>query len=436
MEPLNTPRTPKQTSATSGKASWYSYYAGYSPDFVADVIRELSPRAHARLIDPWNGAGTTTQVADELGVESVGYDINPVMVVVAKARLLATSQLHPSEASICQNITTGVATEINVRTGDDPLAVWLTDDAAAGVRALESRIRRLLVPNAPHPLLAPESLFDCSQLSCIAAFFYVALFRVVRNALQPFQTSNPTWIKTSTIKEERLALSVENLVEAFATEVAKMVATNTQHIACATVGQGQSAKIAIGNSTALPDSDNSATAVISSPPYCTRIDYAVATRPELAVLGVGADRLRRLRDTMIGTATIPNTLPTISTEWGPTCEGFLSRVADHPSWGSRNYYWKNHLFYFDGIYRSLTEIDRVLIPGGDCVLVVQDSYYKEVHNDLPAVIEEMAAGLGWSIRKRHRYDARTLMARVHPGAKTYRAQARATESVLRFATAM
>ena len=31
-------------------------------------------------------------------------------------------------------------------------------------------------------------------------------------------------------------------------------------------------------------------AVIGSPPYCTRIDYVIATSIELAILGFGKDR--------------------------------------------------------------------------------------------------------------------------------------------------
>ena len=36
------------------------------------------------VCDPWNGAGTTTQVARDLGYSAAGFDLNPVMVVVAE----------------------------------------------------------------------------------------------------------------------------------------------------------------------------------------------------------------------------------------------------------------------------------------------------------------------------------------------------------------
>ncbi|WP_410712175.1 DNA methyltransferase [Bradyrhizobium sp. BEA-2-5] len=43
------------------------------------------------VLDPWNGSGTTTSVANGAGLTAVGIDINPAMAVVAKARLSPTT---------------------------------------------------------------------------------------------------------------------------------------------------------------------------------------------------------------------------------------------------------------------------------------------------------------------------------------------------------
>ena len=47
------------------------------------------------MLDPWNGSGTTTYAAAQLGHSSIWLDLNPVMVIVARARLLS-----PSEADL------------------------------------------------------------------------------------------------------------------------------------------------------------------------------------------------------------------------------------------------------------------------------------------------------------------------------------------------
>ncbi|MDQ0340574.1 tRNA G10 N-methylase Trm11 [Caldalkalibacillus uzonensis] len=40
----------------------------------------------ATVMDPWNGTGTTTDVAEQMGYFAIGLDINPVMVLIAKGR--------------------------------------------------------------------------------------------------------------------------------------------------------------------------------------------------------------------------------------------------------------------------------------------------------------------------------------------------------------
>ena len=46
---------------------------------------------------------------------------------------------------------------------------------------------------------------------------------------------------------------------------------------------------------------------------------------------------------------------------------------------------ENALQYFGDAIASMSDIRRVLIPGGTALLVLQDSYYKELHVDLPAL---------------------------------------------------
>ena len=82
-------RSPKRDPSSSKRsAELYHYYAGFSPKFVTDIIAALNIDDSAVIMDPWNGSGTTTQVARDLGFSAIGFDINPVMVIVAKAKLI------------------------------------------------------------------------------------------------------------------------------------------------------------------------------------------------------------------------------------------------------------------------------------------------------------------------------------------------------------
>jgi hypothetical protein len=196
MKRLNSPK--RRSKPKHGKGSWYSYYSGFSSTFVADVLRTI-PSPQSNGLDPWNGSGTTTQAAHEYGLSALGYDLNPVMVVIAKARLLGP-EISPSEISLCQEI---VSTAANMQTSSqhDPLAHWFLPRAVKSIRSLERAMAGLLIPrHSTQPFSICKSL---NHVSSLAEFFFVALFRVVRELLESFRSSNPTWTRIKIKDHER-----------------------------------------------------------------------------------------------------------------------------------------------------------------------------------------------------------------------------------------
>ena len=98
--------------------------------------------------------------------------------------------------------------------------------------------------------------------------------------------------------------------------------------------------IAVAPSDALPIQNDTVDLILSSPPYCTRIDYAVATMPELAVLGYALQgSFQELRRQLIGTPTVPTSVPEPSLAWGSTCNTFLEQLVHHKSKASKSYYY-------------------------------------------------------------------------------------------------
>ncbi len=421
----NPKRDPKNVS---GRESWYPYYAGFSPAFARDFFGSLHLDPGSRVMDPWNGSGTTVEAAAHAGLEGNGLDINPVMVVIARARMLSDAS-RGSIAPICSAVLEKArAIDPPTMAQEDPLGVWLSPESARGFRRLETAIQHYLVAHGSYTLL--NSSESITNLSDIAAFYYVALFRTARACLQRFYTSNPTWVKKPAALANRAKPAFENILSTF-----QQVVTSMEQVLQPAWKRsaGGHYTLSIASSEKLPIESGAIQAVLSSPPYCTRIDYAVATSIELAIVGVNANSgMKELRRSMIGSATVPKTSPKVQPEWGKTCHGFLDKVASHPSKASVSYYLKNHLQYFDGVFRSVAEISRVLVKGGTCTLVVQDSHYKDVHNDLPQVFVEMAKAHDLNCGRQVDFETARSMARMHPHARKYWPHLNARESVLMF----
>ena len=405
------------------KESWFDYYAGYSSAFVENVLRSLE-KIQGPLLDPWNGSGTTTTAAHEHGIDSTGIDINPAMILVAKAKLLSpgiAESLVPLATDVAKNARRSELPQPD----DEPLEEWFSPASARSLRAIADAICTLTTPHtASRTLYQSDSV---AHLSDLTAFLFVALFRTTRSLLSRFQASNPTWIKSPQLSSNRLRTSLNTITHNFLQHVSSMTAGIAPLTPCANT------RIILAASNHLPLGDETAGAVIASPPYCTRIDYAVATKPELAILGcpLGSEFFE-LRRKMIGAPVVCAGSFAPQHEWGRNCVTLLDSIRSHHTKGSANYYYKIFAQYYHSLYSSLCELNRVVIPKADCILVVQDSYYKNIHVDVSSHVSEMATNLGWGLI--HRTDHRTsmLMARMNPKAQKYRPSTGATESVLWF----
>jgi hypothetical protein len=425
----------RDTQDSTGRASWYPYYAGYSNKFAYSVLQSAHLDEGSCILDPWNGGGTTTEAALSLGLSARGYDLNPVMVVIAKARTLSCrikNSLFPISADIAAKSTNARSeTILQLSLGNDPLNMWFRPEAVRYIRKFESYTKILLVDETNPPDLRDTRTVN--RLSDLAAFFYTVLFRSVRVFLRPFLSSNPTWVKRPKAESDKVQVEMLEFQRVFQQEASYMISTILDKGSCDSTFAEANISIAVASSYSLPDPDNSLSFVLSSPPYCTRIDYAVATMPELALLGysLGED-FHQLRRKLIGTSTVPPSVGQTSSGWGKTCNEFLEAVKSHDSRASNTYYYKNHFQYFDTIFQSLTEIQRVLVPKGCCILVVQDSYYKDIHNDLQQIFIEMGDALGLSVNKRIDFKFDRSLARINASSRRYRSNSDAVESVLCF----
>jgi SAM-dependent methyltransferase len=411
----------RDRSAQAGWEGFFPYYAGYPTRFASEIIRTagLSPRSS--VLDPWNGSGTTTYAAAQLGHTAIGFDLNPVMIVIGRARMLAASEAD-SLVPLCKEILRGA--RVRNCENDEPLLGWFGSKTAGHLRSIERSIRRCLV--------GTKSQSNLDHLSAIAATFYSALFSVCRDLTSDFQSSNPTWVRIPRDGGERV-VAEPNFVATQFKEKLEAMSKALAVEAFSGVPDVTVAACRLGDSTKLPLQASSIDLILGSPPYCTRIDYSAATRVELAVLSplTSVDQLALSRQ-MIGSTRVPRQSPRVEETWGDTCLSFLASVKQHPSKASAGYYYKSHADYFDKMFSAFTSLSTVMRPSAKAVIVVQDSYYKELHNDLARIFSEMATNAGLKLTQRADFDAKRSMGSVNRGTRAYRTNYCPVESVLCF----
>lgn len=419
------PSPKRNRKLQTGWEGFFPYYAGYPEAFAQAVLSAAHLKAGAVILDPWNGSGTTTYAAARLGLDGIGLDINPAMVVVARARLLPASEAD-SILSLAEQVIRLASKPRRIMAPDDALTVWFSSRASRIIRHLESSIRRHLVSE----LTLSFDGVRLDNLSGIAATFYVALFALCRRLTQPLRATNPTWIKKPASANERIDATAGTIMREFRSNLLGMAEALRERSSDAKPGNSE---VRIGDSSSLSVPRRSVDLILTSPPYCTRIDYAAATRVELAVMAplliTPVDELRRQ---MIGSIRVPTRQITANPLWGDTCNRFLRKLRRHPSKASAGYYTRTHLDYFDKMSRSIGCLSSTLKPSGSAVFVVQDSFYKEIHNDLPSIIAEMFEVHGLKLYRKDAFHIPHSMSGINPHTRTYQRGPGATESVLFF----
>ena len=173
---------------------------------------------------------------------------------------------------------------------------------------------------------------------------------------------------------------------------------------------------------------------MTSPPYATRIDYVVGMLPELAVLKCNVAEIRSLRAAMVGTPAISqSTLPRAHAKLGSDYGRQLTaQIFQHASKGSRSYYGPWLRNYFLGLQLGLRELARTVVPGGPVCVVVQDSFYKDIHLDLQRFVIETFATYDRRMSERDNFPVKHLLSQANPKARRYLQYRSNSESVLLF----
>ena len=361
----------KRLSAHAPFDKWYPYYAGFSYKFATAVLSSLRLRSGATIVDPWNGSGTTTVAAAHLGYKTIGLDLNPATLPIAKAKLVNREQLQGSSDLLSKVLACFPAEKRAARNRRSALSYWLPPQIEAGMERAFSLLR------------VESQALDLTDLDSPRALLAMCLLGAARN-LAVVQGSNSTWVKARLVEEGGLSLTASE----FANEVQRLHYICLSDLEYCPIDTSR-AECSLGDARTMPIESNSVDAILASPPYCTRIDYAQKMSFELDAIGVGdADSFRPLRNTLMGTTTIRK--KSMFLKPSPMVAEVLEKVGAHPSHRSATYYLTNFKQYFDDANRAVGEIGRVLSLGGVAALVLQNSYYKEIEIDLSTLFCDMA----------------------------------------------
>ena len=332
----------------------HPFPARMAPDLVLERLDEIGE--NRRVLDPMAGSGVVLRHAIELGHEAVGFDLDPLAVLMARVWTTPISEKN------LERWTTRVFDKARLKNACDVNLEWIDTDEetrsfvdywfGASQRADLRRIASVL-----SGLGHGERREDAASLDLIR----LALSRIIVTKEPRASLARDT---SHSRPHKVLEDSDFEVFPAFEQSIGMLRKRLLEHPPSgrADVGRGDARSLeTIGNATV--------DTVITSPPYLNAIDYLRGHRLALVWLGHGLKQLRRIRSRSIGAERAPDD-PKVRTLFSSIREamGNLEQLS--------NRYCLISERYAEDLYRMISEIARVLRPGGTATLVVGNSCLK------------------------------------------------------------
>ena len=224
---------------------WYLFPHSFTGDLVHALLKEWRLGRDDAILDPFVGAGTTLLTAKEREIPGRGYDLSPLAVLSANTKVAAfTGGCLKRTWAALRNTLKDACLTTTCRTYPELVRKALPAGRLDALDAIARRIDRL----------------DCSQPE--RDFFRLALIAVIPRF--SLAAANGGWLRWS-----NEGAGAEAVAESFAERVEMMLAD----VRGAPERDGGKWNANVADARALPDADETYSAVVTSPPYPNRHDY-------------------------------------------------------------------------------------------------------------------------------------------------------------------
>ena len=360
----------KNIFAILGRHPIHPFPARMAPGIALDALGENSQSI--TVLDPMAGSGTVLAVARKTGHKAIGYDIDPLAVMLGKvwtqsidavAVRLRADQVLERAMHLFGKLPVGQAYPAG---SDDEtrefIRYWFDQYARRQLSALSTVISRV------HDDAIRDVLWGALSRLIITKQAGVSLARDLSHS-----------------RPHRHFTHAPRKPFAYFSSAVDTIIANCPHSGSMDTGPGSVVKL--GDARKLDIESNSIDLVLTSPPYLNAIDYLRCSKFSLVWMGYNVSELRAIRGESIGAEAALKEAS--NTDWVNTV---IDDLKLRPALSTRHqailarYTWD--------MGQVLAETSRVLRRGGRAVYVVGDSTIRSTFVRNSAIVSAMAARHG------------------------------------------
>jgi DNA modification methylase len=373
----------------------FRYPAKFHPPILRELILRYS-RQGGLILDPFVGSGSLLVEASTLGRHSIGIDVDPIAIEVARAKVMRfdITRLEHSSERLLEKLKRyeRLPAEYKRRTH--------VDLSSASFRDQQRRVRTYIprIPDIEHWFrryvivdlaLILRSIDELDAGSKHKRFFNVVFASIIRNSSNADPVPVSGLEVTAHMRRIDEAGRVINPFALFRSALLSAVRAAGRFSALAP--KGVSAEALAGSATKVYRTvGRKVDAVITSPPYQGAVDYYRRHKLEMYWLGFTKteDQRRALLDKYIGRIAVPARLQRKSQaqQMGQLSARWAQRIARRSPSRATGF---RH--YIKSMSNMFEEIGRLMRPGRPAVFVVGNSNWMGYQIPTADLLREAAA---------------------------------------------
>ena len=396
-----------QGNRTEKVARWCKFKEGFSSALIRYILNSVQFNG-ASILDPFAGSGTTLFTAAEFGLNSRGIELLPNAIKIIEIRDLVR---NTDAEQICQGLINFIDCAPWEQPGDVKPFAHLAITRGAFPKATEYALGRYLYEVDQLQDNAIQRLSSFAAMCVLEDISYTRKdgqylrwdSRAGRRGFGKKPFNKGAISPFSTAIRQKCAEIIDDLSQAH------MMTPGD----CPTVEQSRIDVYEGSVLDVLPDlPTGSYDGLITSPPYCNRYDYTRTYALELAMLGIGEEDLKQLRQTMLS-STVENRdkcgLPErFQSAYRSAMDAFDSQVLLQLILSYLNTCMSLKLLNNNGIPRMVTnyfkelslvifECSRILTPGAPFVMVNDNVRYQGISIPVDLILSDIAQKAGLSL---------------------------------------
>jgi DNA modification methylase len=366
---------------------WYTYLADFPNSLVFTKFKEYGITSTHLVYDPFCGSGTTLVTSKLLGIDSIGFDVNPIPAFVSKIKTtwnIDIDEFKKTASKILLNFKNISSNFSNIR---------LENDLVHSMGYIE--FHQWLKPKTQNDVILMRELISRIKTESIKDLFKLALIESAT------ESSNASFCPGTSFypfrKKPEFYDAFKNKLQTMAEDL--IISKNIKKIGTSKVFTDDCRK---SSKFIKP---HSVDFIFTSPPYPNDMEYTRQTRLDLFLLDYvnNLNDVQKIKRNMIKGSTkliFKESNSCQHVENNQTIQNIANDVATNlkgKEWGWD--YPRMIREYFGDMHLSLQEFHKVLKPGSFALLVVGDQTCKNILIPVGKILGKMALDIGFSTMK-------------------------------------